>query len=230
MIAITFALPAESRTFMKSLGALKCDERVIAGSLGGSEIELVHTGVGIGVAEQRLRAYLEHARPEFLIAAGFAGATTDNGRAGDIVLAPNYSDPTLLAQAEDALAALRPTVGNLFTAPQMLDSAKARAEVWEREKALAIDMETAAISEICRQHKVPLLSLRVLSDTPAEPFPLPAHVLFDVQRQRTIARRLVSYLISRPGSMLRLIRFSRRITRVRRRLSEALLTFLEKTA
>jgi adenosylhomocysteine nucleosidase len=227
MIAVTFALPAESRDFVRRIAGRKTDTGVIAGSSGKLSIEVLHTGVGCAIAEGRLRKYLAHSTPDFLIAAGFAGATSHGCSTGDIILALNRSDPSLLASAEKGLARFKPRKGNLFTASGMIDSATERADLWSREQAIAIDMETATIAGICRESALPLLSLRVLSDTPEEPFPLPAHVLFDMQRQRTMGRRLIRYLVSRPSSMIRLIRFSRQIRRARQSLTTALLSVLE---
>jgi adenosylhomocysteine nucleosidase len=227
MIAVTFALPAESRDFVRRIRGHTNEAGVIAGSIGKTALEVLHTGVGCAVAERRLRKYLEHSTPDFVIAAGFAGATIHGCSIGDIILASNRSDPSLLASAEKGLARFKPSKGNLFTAPEMIDSAAERADLWSREQAIAIDMETATIADICRENGRRLLSLRVLSDTPEEPFPLPAHVLFDMQRQRTMARRLIRYLVARPSSMVRLIRFSRQIRRARKSLTTALLIVLE---
>lgn len=230
MIAVTFALPAESRDFIRSIRGRANDAGVIAGSIGKTAIEVLHTGVGCVVAERRLRKYLERSTPDLVIAAGFAGATTDGCSIGDVILASNHSDPSLLASAETGLARFKPRKGNLFTASGVIDSATERADLWSREQAIAIDMETATIANICRESGLRLLSLRVLSDTPEEPFPLPANVLFDMQRQRTMARRLVRYLVGRPSSMVRLIRFSRQIRRARKSLTTALLTVLDSIA
>jgi adenosylhomocysteine nucleosidase len=229
MIAVAFALPAESRDFIRRIGGRASEAGAIAGSNGRTAIEVLHTGVGCAAAERRLRKYLEHSTPDFVIAAGFAGATIPGCSIGDLILASNRSDPTLLASAEKSLARFKARKGNLYTGSEMIDSAAERAELWSREQAIAVDMETATIAAICRENNLRLLSLRVLSDTPEKPFPLPAHVLFDVQRQRTMARRLVRYLVSRPSSMIRLIRFSRQIKRARKSLTTALLTVLEGT-
>jgi adenosylhomocysteine nucleosidase len=230
MIAVTFALPAESRDFIRRIRGTERREdgvRVTAGSVGKTNIEVVHTGVGCAIAEERFRRYLERSTPDFVIASGFAGATMKGCSVGDIILASNRSDPALLAFANRSLAQFKVRQGSLVTVPGMIDSKIEREELWSREQAIAVDMETAAIAALCAQRGLRVLSLRALSDTPEEPFPLPAHVLFDVQRQRTMARRLVRYLVSRPGSMIRLIRFSRQVKRVRKNLTMALLAVLE---
>lgn len=233
MIAVTFALPAESRDFIRRIRGIERREggaRVTTGSVGKTTIEVVHTGVGCAIAEKNLRSYLEHSTPDFVIASGFAGATTKGCSVGDIILAANRSDPALLASANRSLAQFKVRQGNLVTVSGMIDSAIEREELWSQEQAIAVDMETATIAALCGARSLRLLSLRALSDTPEQPFPLPAHVLFDVQRQRTMARRLVRYLVSRPSSIIRLIRFSGHVKRVRKNLTMALLAVLESLA
>ena len=227
MIAVTFALPAESRDFVQKLRGTRASGHTVAGSCGSNPVEVVYTGVGGGVAGPRVRKYLDQARPNLLVAAGFGGATTDRQAVGDLILASNYSDPAFLQRAEAALAGLNPQIGKLYTALEVVDSARARLELWQREQAAVVDMESATIAAACQERGIPMLSLRVISDTPRSPFPLPAHVLFDIPRQRTVARRLVSYLVAHPTSMIRLIRFSRRISGVRARLATALEKLLE---
>jgi hypothetical protein len=67
-----------------------------------------------------------------------------------------------------------------------------------------------------------MLSLRAISDTAVEPFPAPAHVLFDLAKQKTDFVRLGSYLLTHPGALGRLSAFRRRISVARKALTAAL--------
>ena len=100
MIAVTFALPAESRDFIRRIAGRPNAAVVTAGSIGNKAVEVLHTGVGCAIAERRLRKYLEQSTPDFVIAAGFAGATMRGCSIGDVILASNRSDSALLAAAE----------------------------------------------------------------------------------------------------------------------------------
>ena len=71
-----------------------------------------------------------------------------------------------------------------------------------------------------------MLSVRVLSDTPRHPFPLPAEILFDMERQKTPSLRLLRYLMTHPASIPGLIRFSAQIGRARNSLTGALMALL----
>jgi nucleoside phosphorylase len=83
-------------------------------------------------------------------------------------------------------------------------------------------METEFIARACAEHGVPLLSLRVITDTPHQPFPAPMNVLFDMERQRTDYRQLSSYVLKNPATLWRLIRFGIRVAHARKALTEAI--------
>ncbi|HKS04106.1 MAG TPA: hypothetical protein VJR49_02010, partial [Chthoniobacterales bacterium] len=84
------------------------------------------------------------------------------------------------------------------------------------------DMETEFIARACAAHGIPLLSLRVITDTPTQPFPAPASVLFDVQHQRTRIAAFAKFFVTHPKRIPGLIQFSRRIARARKVLTNAL--------
>jgi adenosylhomocysteine nucleosidase len=230
MITLTFALPAESSGFVRSLQA--CGNRtrntisVITGQIGNHRVEVVHTGVGEQSCRRCVAAYFQEADATLVISAGFAGAVRDELSVADILLAENYSDPAWLQQAKDKLAGQHPHVGNLFTSAKIVDSNAERDEMARRNGAVAVDMETSAIAEICAKRNIPLLSLRAISDTPGEPFPTPASVLFDLERQRTDPVKLSLYLLTHPAAVPRLFRFARQVNRARSALTQALLTLL----
>ncbi|PYJ84556.1 MAG: hypothetical protein DME70_11035, partial [Verrucomicrobia bacterium] len=121
----------------------------------------------------------------------------------------NYSSPSLLASPQLELADDRTFLGKLATVPRMIESMEQRETLNKRTGAAAVDMETETIAEICAGHDVPMLSLRAISDTADEPFPAPAHVLFDLAKQKTNFVRLGSYLLTHPSAFGRLNAFQR---------------------
>ena len=231
MIVITFALPAESSGLIRRLtrvrSVMRHGVRVVAGNSSGRDIEVLHTGVGSRISGERLTQYLDTSSPVLLISSGFAGAARSNLRVGDLVLAQNFSDAALLAEARRALREQNVHVGKLFSAGGTVDSLAEREEIWRRYEAVAIDMETETIARACADRELRMLSLRVLSDTPRHPFPLPGDLLFDMTRQRTPALRLIRYLTAHPGSIARLIKFSAQVGQARRALTEALFRVLQ---
>jgi hypothetical protein len=88
--------------------------------------------------------------------------------------------------------------------------------------ASAVDMETESIARACAAHGIRLLALRVITDTPIEPFPAPPSVLFDIQQQRTHIAMLAKFFLAHPTRIPGLVQFARRIARARTILTNAL--------
>jgi hypothetical protein len=111
---------------------------------------------------------------------------------------------------------------NMLTVPALIDSCEERERIAAESGASAVDMETEFIARACAAHGIPLLALRVITDTPTQPFPAPPSVLFDIQRQRTHIAVLAKFFLAHPRRMPGLIQFARRISRARKTLSNAL--------
>jgi nucleoside phosphorylase len=225
MIAVTFALPAESSGFLNRLHNRTRSDRngaaTIRGKIDNRAIEIFHTGVGEKVCRQRMAQFLQDRQLDCLISAGFAGALNNQLNVGDLLLAQNFSTVEL-SKTRSLLVNLPIHVANLLTVPSMIDSNEERNKIARATGAAAVDMETEFIARACAEHGVPLLSLRVISDTPRQRFPAPAHVLFNIERQRTSVVRLVLYLLRHPTRLPGLIRFVSQITRARESLTKAL--------
>ncbi len=207
MIAVTFALPSESRDFRRLI-----DSR-------NHEIAIFHTGVGAAACRERIGGFLDGQRFRFLLSSGFAGALASSLGVGDLVLAENFSDAGLLARADELLIA---RVGQLKTAETIIESAAERKDLEKKNGALAVDMETAWIAQACAARDIPMLSLRVISDSAAAPFPAPPGVLFDLARQKTEPLVLAKYLARHPSGVVRLTRFARQVAAARASLTSAL--------
>lgn len=223
MIAVTFALPAESSDFVARLRRRSRQvEHRITGSLGENEVTVLHTGVGGAVARKRIAHFLNSRRPEWLISAGFAGALTSDLAVGATLLAKNFSEPSLLDRAQRALGPKAFSIGNLVTTEAVIDSLGERHALAQASGALAVEMETRFIAQACGQAMVPMLSVRAITDTPDLPFPTPPAVLFDIDRQKTNPARLLVHLARHPATIPRLIAFARRVAFARRSLTNAL--------
>jgi purine-nucleoside phosphorylase len=157
---------------------------------------------------------------DYLISAGFAGALNDQLQPGDLLLAKNFS--TVLPQENFSLSSLPIHIADLLTVPALIDSSEERNKLALTSGAVAVDMETEFIARACAAHGIPLLSLRVISDTPREPFPAPANILFDIERQQTQVLKLATHFFAHPHRVPRLVHFARRIARARKILANAL--------
>lgn len=226
MIAITFALPAESSDFVSLLEKPAWDSRegveTIRGRLHGKSVAVLHTGVGRKICSQRMEVLLRREEFEFVISAGFAGALEKELRIGNLLVSENYSSPELLHSVQPALTGDGVFQGNLLTVADVIESNSEREQLATKTGAAAVDMETEFIAKACADHQLPMLSLRAISDTPSEPFPAPAHVLFDIEKQRTDFARLALYLMTHPGAISRLNAFRQRVAVARKALARTL--------
>ena len=228
MIGITFALPSESSGLVRRLRAVQRHDNLVSGKIDNRDVTILHTGVGAKACNERLEVLLHRTRPSLVISSGFAGAVSEDLRVGDLILARNFSDPGLLASAERILRDREPQVVRLFTSASIIDSVAERNEIARAADAASVDMETGAIADVCKIHGVPLLSLRIISDTANQPFPAPPSVLFDIERQRTNFGGLLAYLLREPGSVGRLFRFGRQIARARASLTDAIIALVRE--
>jgi adenosylhomocysteine nucleosidase len=230
VIAITFALPAESsglkRLLRNPAPVVVNQAEFIEAELQGKRIALLHTGVGVKVCQQRLKSFLDADRFTCLISAGFAGALADDLRVGELFIAENFSSADLFIRARRILTTVQPHFGNLVTASAMIDNETLRMGLKASSGARAVDMETECIAQACAIRGIPLLSLRAISDAPDEPFPVPLDVLFNLERQQTDFGRLALHLLKHPVAIIRLIQFSRRIAKARAALTSAIDTLV----
>jgi nucleoside phosphorylase len=244
MIAVTFALPAESSEFLRRLRDKSHTDRdgvrAIRGKIEDRAIEVLHTGVGEKVCRQRLGKFLSARRTagrirggeqdrqfDCLISAGFAGALDNDLKIGDLLLAENFST-VHLSEARASLSGLHIQIANLLTVPALIDSPEERNKLALKSGAVAADMETEFIARACAACGIPLLSLRVISDTPHTRLPAPANVLFDVERQQTRMLKLATHLLAHPSRVPRLVRFASRIAHARKLLADALVALVRK--
>src|SRR5204862_7914575 len=136
MIAVTFALPSESSDCRRLLGHQR------------RKIAVLHTGVGEKVCRARVDPFLDSQHFDLLISSGFAGGVDPSLGVGDLLLAENFSDPQLLAQARGLLGC---PAGKLTTVAAMVESAGDRERLAKQLGAAAVDMETEFIAEACAQ-------------------------------------------------------------------------------
>jgi adenosylhomocysteine nucleosidase len=222
-IAVTFALPAESSEFLRRLGnrsrVNRNGIRIVRGTIGHRSIQVIHTGVGENICRKRIGKFLDNQQFDFLISAGFAGSLNHELQVNDLLVARNFSTVDL---KHASLSNVSIYAANMLTVPALIDSSEERERIARESGASAVDMETEFIARACAAHGIPLLAVRVITDTPTQPFPAPPSVLFDIQRQRTHVSLLARFFLAHPRRLPSLVQFARRIARARKTLSNAL--------
>ena len=213
MIAIAFALPQESRAFIAALNS---------GQFGSHRMVVFHTGMGPAAASAGLQQFWEKNKDhpiEGIIGAGFAGGLDPSLPAGSLVLGENY--PELISAAQRLLGC-RAHVGRIATAPNLLETPEAKAQLARETGAVAVDMESSVVAAFFKERGVHFLSLRVISDPANMPLPVPSHVWLDGRTQHPRPWALLRFLCRHPSRVMPFLRFVRSVFRGRRILATAL--------
>src|SRR6266581_4335396 len=119
MIAITFALPAESSGLVGLLREKKRASsdggKIVYGKIDNHSIAILHTGVGRKSCERKIDNFLRVEQPRCLISSGFAGAGREDFQVGDLIVAENFSDRELVSKAQQILTDDNVRSAKLFT-------------------------------------------------------------------------------------------------------------------
>jgi len=154
----------------------------------------------LGVTGQRsaaaLKRMVESNRPEVVVSAGFSGALQLGIGVGTIVIGENFSDPQIVR-------ALRIfpdyQIGPIITVPDILESSEAKARMGAMSGALAGDLESAHLHQVCCEANIPMLSVRTISDTVEQDLPLPGSVLINPETGRSDPAVIFQYLLRNPA-------------------------------
>jgi nucleoside phosphorylase len=157
MLKLVFALPEEARVV----------RRRVRGVFGGQEVSLSFVGVGAGRIGE-LEGSIEVTKPRLVISSGFAGATRSLLEAGDFVLSTNYTD---VAFAEALSQQKIFDAAGPFVQVQQVAPASVKWSLNRSQGAVAVDMESATIADLCRRKGIPLITARMISDAIDEGIP-----------------------------------------------------------
>lgn len=183
MIAVVFALEFESAGFLARQKQRLCVSVWTLGAMGAHSAEA-------------LRSHLQRNHPDLVVSAGFSGALIPDLPVGSIVLGENYTDPQLAARLS-----LPPGVraGKLACVEQILETREAKARVAAQTGAMAADLESAHLHDVCQRAGIGMLSLRCISDTLSQTLPIPGDVLMNPATGRTDPQAIFRFLFRHPG-------------------------------
>ncbi|MEI8108043.1 MAG: hypothetical protein WCI46_09515 [Verrucomicrobiota bacterium] len=231
MIVITFALPQESRELRRALqplhpfGPPSLDLQI--GSASGLPIVLAQTGVGPIATTHAISTLLAFQKPQLLISTGFAGGLNPKLASGDLLLATNFTTPTLLENTRTLLRH-EPQLhfGSLLSQSLPAESLAEKSALATTTGASAVDMETASIYRACLDADVPMISLRAISDSAQVPLPVPFAKWFDLQTQRPKPLALLQFLTLHPSKISPFFHFIRGLSPARQSFTRAVLRLL----
>ena len=216
-VGLVFALGIESGGLEDLLNAVVVTraKNFLAreGTLRGRRLVLAQAGVGRRRAERATQMLLAGHQPAWVISAGFSGGLQPGLKRGDIVMADSLAEPgggrlAIDVRIDQQTLASTPGlhVGRLLTVDKIVADSSEKQRLGQTYDALAVDMESWGVGEVCSQEHVRFLAVRVISDTMEENLP---HDLGRLITQQTTAGKVgavTSALWRRPSSFKDMMR------------------------
>lgn len=175
------------------------------GRYGDIRIVSAESGMGFSRARSATQALIEAHTPLWVLSVGFAGALREEMKVGEIVMADSIVDTHGHEMKIDLHVASDPQhglhVGRVVTADAMIRKVDEKRELGSTLDAVAVDMESLAVAQVCRETSTKFLCVRVISDDMSAD--LPAEILSVVGS--TGSMRIGAALGSiwkRPGSVM----------------------------
>ena len=177
-IGIVCTHKGEVRAFLKRLDRQRTYTDKSFNVRGGFLRELTRLAIieaGEGFASHRAATELLLAahRPKWVISMGFSSSLSEDVRAGDIVIANEICDThgNCLPVKCTIPARKRIHVGKLIVADEHPITPDDKRSLRERFPELAADTGSLAVAQVCQEHSVRFLAIRVAVDTLDEEIP-----------------------------------------------------------
>jgi len=200
---VCFAVKEEARFFQR-LASRRPDVRVLL------------TGMGSRNAERVVRSYLEATRPGLLVSAGFAGGLKPGLPRGTVLFSDAKDVPV-----EKALLAAGAERGRFHFARRVVAHAVEKKRLYDNTGADAVEMESEIICAVCREQRVPSVTVRVVLDTAEEDLPLDFNELLTPDERMEVGK-LVLRMLKQPGLIPALLSLRQQSEMAAKRLGEVL--------
>ncbi|MDZ4783092.1 MAG: hypothetical protein SGJ19_22835 [Planctomycetia bacterium] len=171
----------------------------------GRGVLLVESGVGQRRAAEAASAVIEGHRPRWLISIGFAGGLSDDVKRHDLVVGNSVASLSGERLAIDMK--LDPTgqpglhVGRLLTVDRIVRTPDEKRALAAQHEALAVDMESFAVAQVCQRERTRFMAVRVISDAAQDELPRDVERLIE---RPTMAGKLgaaAGAIVRRPNSV-----------------------------
>ncbi len=216
-VGVVFAMGIESaglEDLMEGLITLRGNQFLVRhGGLKGRHVVLAISGIGAAAAGRATEAVWAGHHPRWIISAGFSGALEPGLERNQILVAESVGDTAghrTDVDLQSGPIAWKETpgvrIGKFLTVDRVIRRPEEKRSLGQRHQALAVDMESYAVAEACRQSAARFLAVRVVSDTVDEVLPPDIERL---ARQKSTAGRFGAALaaaLDRPGALKEMLK------------------------
>lgn len=194
-IGVVIAMDKEFRRVVSLLGEERKVEiygrTFVTGTLGNNEIVALQCGIGKVNAAVGVTELVDGFKPDAIVSTGVAGGVSTELNVRDVVVstalcyhdvycgeelaygqipglpASYVGDDRLLHVATSLAGEMKVVPGLIVTGDWFVDSREKMKSIVEKfPDAMAVDMESAAIAQVCYLRGIPFISFRIISDIP----------------------------------------------------------------
>jgi adenosylhomocysteine nucleosidase len=211
---------SDIQILLTGMGQLNA-EKSIRSALHNSHSSHHSHSLPSAASDQSTNPSLHHSTtPSLVLTCGFAGALNPDLSLGSVLFSCDdapHLQPRLLA------AGARPA--RFHCANRVASTAAEKRQLWESTHADAVEMESQIISNICREHKIPCATVRVVLDTASEDLPLDFNFLMTADQQMDY-RKLAFSLAKSPSKIAALLRLQKQSKAAASKLASVLLKII----
>ncbi len=178
-IGIVCALPIELKPFVGELDRVRKYRTGRFTFRGGRwneiRIAIVESGMGFARARDATQSLITTHSPRWVLSCGFSGGLTPETSIGSLVLANSIVDQhgqeILVDLKMQSDAANRMFVGRFVTVDDIVREVSEKQRLASTFDAIAADMESLAVAQVCRDTGTRFMSVRSISDDLTEDLP-----------------------------------------------------------
>lgn len=193
---------------------------VHVGRAGRATVTMAMIGVGPAAARRSTERLLDAAGFDHVIVSGIAGGVGHDAPVGGLVTPAEVEDLATGRRFSPTSLGYHPPAGVLSTTAELIVDEEAVAALVDRG-VVALDMETAAVAEVCEQRGRAWSVFRVVSDRPDEGL-LDQGVFELLEVDGTInVGRALRYLLTKPARLRPMVRLGRDAAAAARKAARA---------
>ncbi len=209
---ICFALKEEAAPFRKMVA-------------GRNEVSILIVGIGRENAERSIRSFLAGqtrlagtlAPLDLVLTCGFAGGLNTDLKIGEVV----FDRSTLNPQLSTRLTAAGAKPATFFCADRIATTVAEKKQLRAETGADVVEMESAAIHAVCREHEISCATVRVISDTANEDLPLDFNALAKPDKSLDFGKLFLAIAKS-PGKIGALMQLQKKTSFAAKQMAEVL--------
>jgi adenosylhomocysteine nucleosidase len=208
------AMPMELKPLVNRLSLQKVKIGGVtmhAGVLDDQPVVAIVTGMGTKLARERTERLLDAVPVKWVVVVGITGAVEDETPIGTLVLPEVVVNSATGAEYRPFPLAEGAPNGKMWTGDELLVDPDVLADL-RSKGVVSLDMETAAIAEVCERRGIPWSVFRVISDR-ATDGSVDEEVLRLSNQDGTPNRRaVIRYFVKHPGRIPKMARLARGAT------------------